>query len=307
MTEATQVTTSDDVALCLEEMSLASEEGTSEARTTEERAEEEGDPEEHVVVNRKADKLEREEEPSTSSKNDGPFLMLNTLFVEKEEAQPKSSPPVVKRRSILKPIDHEIPLKTSGGWKNLPAPTVTKVPRSQSVPVTAQEKQAVRPRDGAVRFASVHVRSYEQTVGDNPSVSFGTPIALDWVYEEHASLSLDQYEEARGPRRKPRQMMLNYYNRRSLLQHRFGFSVEEIDSAERAVNKVKRERAVTRALLPCSKVEDFFSSAARKTRRLTSGRRGECRRGSTGDATTAAAPKKRELPAPAAAPRSVSA
>jgi hypothetical protein len=62
-------------------------------------------------------------------------------------------------------------------------------------------------------------------------------------------------------------MILNYYNRKHLLAWKFGFSEAEIKQASRDANRCKRERAVTRALLPTSKLEDLFESAKRKAAR----------------------------------------
>ena len=125
----------------------------------------------------------------------------------------------------------------------------------------------------SVSFHEVKIRSYQQTIGDNPSVSYGTPISLDWDYEEMEALSLDDYEKERGPRRSPREMMLNYYSRKNLLTWRFGHTEEEVKAAEKQANKAKTQRAITKCLLSWSPVEEVVQSAVRKAKRGVSGRR----------------------------------
>jgi hypothetical protein len=46
-----------------------------------------------------------------------------------------------------------------------------------------------------VQFSTVHVREYNLCLGDNPSVTCGAPISLDWYYEKEQSYSsVDEYE-----------------------------------------------------------------------------------------------------------------
>lgn len=180
-----------------------------------------------------------------------------------QEEGKKDEPPR-RRRSILKPTDMEIPVKNRG-WKNLPKADLSK---ASPVVVAATRTSACPTKRRQVSFLNVEIRCYDQCVGDNPAVSYGTPISLDWNFEEMAPLELDVYESARvGNRRNPRQMMMNYYNRRHVLTLSCGVTEDELLKAEKAANKIRSQRALTRALLPASKVEDFFSSGLRKTKR----------------------------------------
>lgn len=176
--------------------------------------------------------------------------------------------------SIIKftPLE-EIPVKEGRfTWLQLPKPDMSKI-KSLSVPCagmntnTLTEAQARRRSTGVV-FHEVQIRCYEQTIGDNPSVSYGPPISLDWAYEEVEPINLDEYENSRGPRRNTRQMMLNYYNRKNLLTWRFGATEEEMKAAEKEVKKIKSQRSLTKAMLPAQKLEEVIQSIARKTKRL---------------------------------------
>jgi hypothetical protein len=81
-------------------------------------------------------------------------------------------------------------------------------------------------------------------------------------------IDLDAYEAQReGSRRDLRQMMMNYFQRRTLLSYRYGITEKELDEAARVADKIRQQRSVTRALLPTFLLEDLVMSAARKTKR----------------------------------------
>jgi hypothetical protein len=123
-------------------------------------------------------------------------------------------------------------------------------------------------REHDVTFDMVIIRSYSQTVGDNPAVSYGPPIQLDWRYEEQLPIAIDEYEGSRGKRRVPRRFILNHYERFNILSYYCGFSDTEINDAQREADKIKRERRFTKILSHAGVVEAFLGSAARKTKRL---------------------------------------
>jgi hypothetical protein len=185
----------------------------------------------------------------------------DTVAVDRD-SKPEATPR--RRQSILKPPDMEIPVRNRG-WKNLPKADLSQMKLS---PVVATRRSCSAPQlKRQVSFQNVEIRCYDQCVGDNPSVSYGTPISLDWSFCTMDPLDLDVYESARGKRRNPRQMMMNYFNRRHLLTLSYGVTEAELVHAEKAATKIRNQRALTRALLPAAKVEDFFTSAARKTKR----------------------------------------
>ena len=169
-----------------------------------------------------------------------------------------------RKTSILKPIDHEIPIKAKA-FKTLPAPDMSRV---KSVTNTTEKTRSTLKRNHCVGFATITIREYEQTIGDNPSVSYGPPISLDWEYQQLEPVTLEHYEAHRAPRRTLRQMCMNYYTRRNVLTYKFGYSEEEVKQAAKQADKVKRGRAVTKYFLPYAKVEDLVTSAGRKAKRV---------------------------------------
>ena len=83
-------------------------------------------------------------------------------------------------------------------------------------------------------FTTISVREYEQCLGDNPATQEGAPITLDWKYKERKSITLDEYEENRIPRRRRSELVLGVMERRQKLLSA-GSSFLEVINAERAV------------------------------------------------------------------------
>eukprot|EP00549_Striatella_unipunctata_P002620 CAMPEP_0118688690 /NCGR_PEP_ID=MMETSP0800-20121206/9062_1 /TAXON_ID=210618 ORGANISM="Striatella unipunctata, Strain CCMP2910" /NCGR_SAMPLE_ID=MMETSP0800 /ASSEMBLY_ACC=CAM_ASM_000638 /LENGTH=114 /DNA_ID=CAMNT_0006585981 /DNA_START=181 /DNA_END=525 /DNA_ORIENTATION=- len=104
-------------------------------------------------------------------------------------------------------------------------------------------------------------------MGDNPSVSYGPPVTLDWDYEELPWTSVDYYEETRAPRRNNRQLLLNYYQRRNILMWCCGFSDSDIKRATKLVEKDKRLRALTQTFLPIFQIEELVYSGKNAVRK----------------------------------------
>ena len=181
-----------------------------------------------------------------------------------------------QRRPSIKEYDFaSIPIKDKpNAWKQLPKPDLGFI-RTMSAPESTIDRPS---RDSLkvprkVRFHEIQFREYEQTIGDNPCVSYGPPISLDWDYEECESIDVEEYEANRGRRRGMREMIMNYYVRTNLLTFKYGATEKELKAATKAANREKRCRAITKALLPYQLVEDIAQSAVRKTKRLASGKR----------------------------------
>jgi hypothetical protein len=189
-----------------------------------------------------------------------------------QEAIMGGQAPTSPLRSSMKPLTYEIPIKKDGRSFYLTHKSLskqdTKCVRSMSdlnSPDESNPKQFGR----SVSFHEVQIRSYGQTVGDNPCVGYGPPISLDWDYEEAEHMALDDYELHRGKRREPRQMMMNYYHRMNLLTYMYGWSKEELEAVDKKVCRDKLKRGITRYFLPAMKLEESVESAARKIKRIS--------------------------------------
>jgi hypothetical protein len=153
-------------------------------------------------------------------------------------------------------------------WHCLPRPDLDEMVRSKSAEDVQIDAYISSSRSQSVRFGRVVIRRYTQTLGDNPSCSYGPPVQLDWEYEEHDPLSLDEYEDKRPPRKTMRQMVLSYYVRKNILQFFYGISDEDLKASKRQINREKLCRSVTASSVLLMPVEAALESAARKTRRF---------------------------------------
>jgi hypothetical protein len=213
---------------------------------------------------------------SRENKRDANGSNINETLSQDEALLLSSSlKPILKRSFSLQ----EIPLATrTSSWRQLPAPNLEYI-RSSSCPTTttpttsvpaqeANSKGRRKQRRPTVTFDSIQIREYNQTVGDNPSVSIGPPICLDWDFEELEPISVNDYEDHRGLRRTMRQMMMSFHQRRKVLMWLYGFSEQQVEEATHQVNQSKRQRAMTQALLPCQMLEELLQSAQRKAKRF---------------------------------------
>lgn len=117
-----------------------------------------------------------------------------------------------------------------------------------------------------VKFQNIEIRNYQMTMGDNPAVSYGPPVSLDWEYDEADIVDLDDYEESRGARRKSYQMQMNARYRKQLLDE-LNFTPDEVEQVIQDMKKIKKGRERTKMMLPFWKLEDAAESAKRKTKR----------------------------------------
>lgn len=120
-------------------------------------------------------------------------------------------------------------------------------------------------RKRKVQFGTVVVRDYEIILGDHPGVSCGPPLTIDWTYHENEPTDVDQYEFDNAlSRRNLRDMMLNYYQRKWLLQD---YTEEELKASKKQIKRIKMQRDVTRKLARYHHLEAALESACRKFKR----------------------------------------
>lgn len=187
------------------------------------------------------------------------------------EGLPEGPSPLEPRRSSIKKISSYGALELLGdnipislkrnAFKVLPAPIMKK-----SESLASFFNMTPEPLKKRVCFHNIHVRDYDQTIGDNPSCSYGTPVSLDWNYQENEALSIDMYEGNRLRRRSLRDMHLNYYQRKHLLSLRH--SEQEIKAGKKTADQLKFQRSITSFLQPIMKLEEAVESAGRKAKRF---------------------------------------
>jgi hypothetical protein len=211
---------------------------------------------------------------------------LNSSATDEVNAPPLPSPEAFgsshfPRKSILKAsIEETIPICTKRrSWQKLPAPNMEQIKRRrhaslgsyQDVIPSSSSARRVRSEGSRVNFQSVVIREYQQTIGDNPSVSYGTPISLDWDYEQHSPLPLDMYEASKLRKRSLRELFVNHYQRKNLLIHKYGHSEDEVKAAKYQTNKVRSQREMSRMMQltfgPLILLEEMRESVVRKAKR----------------------------------------
>lgn len=223
---------------------------------------------------------------STDDEGNSETDILNDEFL----GDRKHRKPSLKLSSLRTDIPLH-PASRKSSWKVLPIPDIDRIRRTRSLSLPNQlnrleGERSEEPPEGeeyvpaipsrspmgrqTVSFDQVQIRYYRQTLGDNPSVSLGPPIQLDWKFDEPESCLVDDYEMNRPSclRRPRRELTLNHYHRVNLLQHFCGHSKEELKAAQKLVDRAKFKRAVSNFLLPVQTLEDAAESGLRKTKRL---------------------------------------
>lgn len=203
---------------------------------------------------------------STDKTEDAQIVGPCSTETEEHAAAPNRRP-----RSILLHSSSTLDLEAideNGRWRRLPRPNMQKLSCSTIDHDTTSSSRKTEEKQ--VSFGNLGMRLYSQTLSDNPSVSYGPPIQLDWEYTEQADITVDEYEDLISDRiriKNRRHLGLSYYRRFEILQLRYGLPEEEIMAAKRAVKKFKRQRFWTRFFIPIMPLEDCISSAVRKTKR----------------------------------------
>jgi len=190
--------------------------------------------------------------------------------IQMEPVKFNDNEPTVKKKSSMKKsssygcLTDEIPIcMKNSSYKTLPKPDMSS---STSMSSFFQNKDDTPRIKRNVSFSNIRMRNYPLILGDNPSVSYGPPTTLDWHFEETNEINLEAYEEHRAPRRRPREMLLNYYQRKAILEQS-GHSEEEMKKAKRQAERVKRQRSATKSMVQFMVVENAVQSAARKAKR----------------------------------------
>lgn len=102
-----------------------------------------------------------------------------------------------------------------------------------------------------VRFCNVHLREYGTCLGDNPSVSRGAPLSLDWNVKTNLTYSIDAFEKSEHysanlkSTDKPTPLKRSSLERLHTLKM-MGYSRREIKDATNEAERIKAQRFRTR-------------------------------------------------------------
>lgn len=98
----------------------------------------------------------------------------------------------------------------------------------------------VRPNRN-VGFSHLDIRSYPVILGDNPSVSAGAPLAIDWQHFHTCMMDIDEYECGRPTRRNKSEMRIPKFERFEILE-RAGEVDDKVEEAIKKVEVIKKKR-----------------------------------------------------------------
>lgn len=119
-----------------------------------------------------------------------------------------------------------------------------------------------------VGFSTLHIREYPMIPGDNPSVTMGCPITIDWQHDYDITCHVAEYEEARPKPRSVLELRLPAQLREDLLK-RAGFSRQDILKGTKEANITKGRRRRTQETMKLAPIQELMERAKRGTLNMT--------------------------------------
>ncbi len=124
-----------------------------------------------------------------------------------------------------------------------------------------------------ISFGTIKIREHAQTIGDNPSCTYGAPVQLDWEHQDMEEIKVEEYEEYKPQARRKEEFHLNSFQRANLLKLN-GHSNNEIKASKKEVSKARGQRERTKFLVlnypQLVTVNDAIESGLRKVKRSVS-------------------------------------
>ena len=128
------------------------------------------------------------------------------------------------------------------------------------------------PRRTRVQFGQVEVLVFPLALGDNPSVSVGPPLCLGRKVHARLSVSMEDYESTRPPRRCHQELAVPRPIREDWLREE-GYSRGELKEVEEELLSIKKSRKHNASLSPLASTSKLFIrlfSASSKSKKRTS-------------------------------------
>ena len=128
----------------------------------------------------------------------------------------------------------------------------------------------------SVSFSTIEIKEYPIIAGDNPAVTMGAPITIDWIPFSDEKCTVDDYEERRPyPRSMVELRMLSTY--RMQLLRSLGFTREEVRKSIKAANITRNHRKRTNEITALSRVQENLEIMTRAMLNVTIRRRAKKR------------------------------
>ena len=155
-----------------------------------------------------------------------------------ESLQETFNPPIPKKNkssSCIETLDHGVDNSNGQG----PADLIRQEEKTLESSSCTNDATATPPK--SVRFDAVQIHEHASILGCNPGGKSGPPLSISWKALNTQSLSLEEYEETRGPRQKAADMRLSEAEREQLLA-KVGFDAMEIQLAAEIAQAVRDAR-----------------------------------------------------------------
>jgi len=118
-----------------------------------------------------------------------------------------------------------------------------------------------------VGFNLVNIREYPITLGENPGVSGGPSLTIDWEPQAEVKLPLERYESTRPPRRNYVEMSIPKNVRMKMLQTN-GHTKKEILASVKRTNISRINRKKTVAMMHLHDSQEAFEDCKRGFRHI---------------------------------------
>ena len=118
-----------------------------------------------------------------------------------------------------------------------------------------------------VRFETVEIIECPITIGDNPSVSSGVPLTIEWDCQKRTKLAVEFFENHRPPRRTNKKLLRIKSKQRERLLRKIGFTLQEIDEATYEADYAREQRYETiREVEEENQVSTTTSKSSKRTK-----------------------------------------
>lgn len=176
--------------------------------------------------------------------------------VKEAEAQRAPAVPVVETQTAKKEVHIELSSEEKVEGEKVQA--VQHVEPETTEKTTNEEVFEGRK----VRFSVLEIRDYPICVGDNPAVSKGVPITIDWTHDGEVTALIDDYENSRGTPRSMLELRIPPRLRTETLKG-LGFTGADMMLGTKAANIVRLQRRRTIEGLQTAQVEEFLEKSRR--------------------------------------------
>jgi hypothetical protein len=146
-------------------------------------------------------------------------------------------------------------------------------PRKKSILKKEDSSRRRTKLQASVRFDRVETREFDRTISDNPSVSCGIPIGLDWKYNPDTNIQdLEEYEDNRAPRRLREQLALTPSARECMLLKDWGVTFRELHQVNQENDCIRQKRweSATQTVQQ-ARVEELLETTKRRVGRVMTG------------------------------------